>query len=333
MINFFDDNYSDNFESYYFDEKNNNYHLFEEDNEINHQIPNESIKEERAIFDKESGFFNYFEKPSSFFDNIFDINLGNTEPTSKGEQNELLNQKRKREEIKTKSDKELILLKEEKKEENMKENEIGLEEEEEEEDEVESNKQRNKKQNNNKGRRKKDEKYDDEATHDKFKPDNVIRKIKTFIFKYILEKLNNSLIDTFLKFRPIDTHIIKYLKKDFNEKLLGRSICDIYMNSDLNKKQQQKIGSNKILIEKILKENKERNTIKILKLTFNDILNIIRNKDKDYFLGQIREKEKKNKNPRVDEYMPLVEDYLLNYENWFYNKKGRNVKKINQKKL
>ena len=332
MINFFDDNYSDNFESYYFDEKNNNYHFFEEDNEINHQIPNESIKEERAIFDKESGFFNYFEKPSSFFDNIFDINLGNTETTSKGEQNELLNQKRKREEIKTKSDKEIILLKEEKNEENMEENEIALEEEE--EDEVKSNKQRNKKQNNNnKGRRKKDEKYDDEAAHDKFKPDNVIRKIKTFIFKYILEKLNNSLIDTFLKFRPIDTHIIKYLKKDFNEKLLGRSICDIYMNSDLNKKQQQKIGSNKILIEKILKENKERNTIKILKLTFNDILNIIRNKDKDYFLGQIREKEEKNKNPRVDEYMPVVEDYLLNYENWFYNKKARNVKKINQKKL
>ena len=51
-----------------------------------------------------------FFKKLSFFDNIFDINLGNTESTSKGEQNELLNQKRKREEIKTKSDKEIILL-------------------------------------------------------------------------------------------------------------------------------------------------------------------------------------------------------------------------------
>ena len=45
----------------------------------------------------------------------------------------------------------------------------------------------NKKENIKRGRRKKDEEYDNEPEHGKFKEDNIIQKIKTSVFNYILE--------------------------------------------------------------------------------------------------------------------------------------------------
>ena len=161
-----------------------------------------------------------------------------------------------------------------------------------------------------------------------------MRKIKTFTFKYIYNKLNDSLIDTDLKFYSLDANLSENLKKDFNEELLGRTICDIYMNSDSNKRYQTKSYSNKILIEKILMEKTEKKTIEILNLTFHDILKIIREKDREKFLKEIREKEEKNaknKIPCIDEYMRLLDDMLNDYENWFYKKKGRNVNRKNKK--
>ena len=47
----------------------------------------------------------------------------------------------------------------------------------------------------------------------------------------------DSLNDTSLTFCPINADINENLKKDFNVELLGRTICDIYMNSDSNKKE------------------------------------------------------------------------------------------------
>ena len=47
--------------------------------------------------------------------------------------------------------------------------------------------------NSKRGRRKKNVEYDDEPHHDKFTEDNIIQRIKTFIFDYILERLNKSL--------------------------------------------------------------------------------------------------------------------------------------------
>ena len=220
------------------------------------------------------------------------------------------------------------MVQENRNEENIQENVLGLEEE---DDNIEKVKKQNKK---NFGRRKKDENYNNYAEHNKFKEDNIVRKIKTFSFRYILNKLNDSLNDTSLTFCPINADINENLKKDFNEELLGRTICDIYMNSDSNKRYQTKSYSNKILIEKILMEKTEKKTIEILNLTFHDILKIIREKDREKFLKEIREKEEKNaknKIPCIDEYMRLLDDMLNDYENWFYKKKGRNVNRKNKK--
>ena len=334
MINFFYNDYSDDYENFYFGEKRNNLNYFGEDNELDNPIPNEEFREDKPLLYDYSGF----KFTPSLFNNNSNSNRGNnTEPTSEDKQNELLNQKRKREEIIIKKEKkekekenknEIILVQENRNEENLGENILGLEEE---DDNIEKVKKQNKK---NFGRRKKDENYNNDADHNKFKEDNIIRKIKTSSFRYILNKLNDSLNDTSLTFCPINADINENLKKDFNEELLGRTICDIYMNSDSNKRYQTKSYSNKILIEKILMEKTEKKTIEILNLTFHDILKIIREKDREKFLKEIREKEEKNaknKIPCIDEYMRLLDDMLDDYENWFYKKKGRNVNRKNKK--
>jgi len=177
------------------------------------------------------------------------------------------------------------------------------------------------------GRRLKDEVYSTEAKHDKFKDDNIIRKIKTFIFKYILIKLNESLEFTKYKFYPLNAALRKNIKKDFNLKLLDRTIFDLYNTEDLNKTYRNGNDSNKILIKKILDENIEKKTIDILNMKFRDVLNHIREKDLENFLEKIKEKEKKNKGKPIDLYMENVAHLLKDFEKWFERKNGRELGK------
>ena len=182
---------------------------------------------------------------------------------------------------------------------------------------------------NTKGRKKKEITYNEGETHDKFKEDNVIRKIKTFLFQYIFKKLNDSFKDKNCNFYRLNKHLNEEIKKDFNEKLLGRTIYDIYKNPYLNLKGKisYKDKLNSELIDKIYKEKTETETISILEKTFKEILDEIREKDLDNFLEQIREKEIKNGNKDADSYIVKVENVLFRYESWFLVKKGRNQKK------
>jgi hypothetical protein len=186
-----------------------------------------------------------------------------------------------------------------------------------------------------KGRRKKYILYKDEAKHTKFNEDNIMRKIKGFIFRYILDLLNKSLISTKYKFYPLKAELSENLKKDLNEDLLKRKISDIFENTEINKKNFKFENPNKKLIRKILKEEIEPQTIFILNLSFNDILDFIRENDSENFLEKIREKELKNEGDEeyVEEYMKEVSRLLNGYEKWFEKKLSRNSKKrINKKK-
>ena len=185
-----------------------------------------------------------------------------------------------------------------------------------------------------KGRRKDDRIYDEKAKHTKFNEDNIMRKIKTFIFQNIIRLLNNSLIDKKKEFFPIETEISENLKKDLNLQLLNRTIKDIYGNSKLNERHRFRGDANKILINKILEENVELETIKILSMTYGDILNQIREKDNENFLEEIRQKEsrkKKNTPEIINSYLDRLKNVLDNYENWFKFKLGRNTEKRNKK--
>jgi len=182
------------------------------------------------------------------------------------------------------------------------------------------------------GRRLKDEIYNSKAKHDKFSEDNIIIKIKTYIFKYILDLLNESLQYSKFKFYPLNTRLNTNIKKDFNIKLLDRTIYDLYNNEGLNKSYINGNDSNKILIKKLYEENVEKKTLKILKMKFKDVLNYIKEKGMENFLEKIKEKEKKNKGESIDLYMDLVKHLLKEYENWFKVKNGRNPKKQQKNK-
>ena len=69
------------------------------------------------------------------------------------------------------------------------------------------------------GRRLKGETYDNEASHNKYSDDNIITKLKTAIFKYILILLNESLVFTKYKFYPLNVKLNTCLKKEFDVKL------------------------------------------------------------------------------------------------------------------
>ena len=174
------------------------------------------------------------------------------------------------------------------------------------------------------GRRLKNETYENEANHNKNSDDNIIIKLKTAIFKYILNLLNQSLEFTKYKFYPLNVKLSTCLKKEFNMELLERTIYDIYNTEDLNKIYINDNDSNKNLIKKIFEENVEKKAINILKMKYKDVLNHIREKDLENFLKKI---ENKNKEKSDDSFMDNVRHLLLTYEDWFRIKNGRNTKK------
>ena len=192
------------------------------------------------------------------------------------------------------------------------------------------------------GRKPKINKNDKKDKHTKFSDDNIMRKIKTKIFARTLKRLNQSIKFYSGIFLQLTPKMNVNLKKDLNMELLNRTIANIFGNTDLNQRDLSKGLHNKNLIEKIYKENKETETIKILSMTFKDILNEIREKYLDDFLKDIQKKEmdneKKEENENeedlqenidedcsVDKYMNEVKRLLIGYEDWFKNKNGRNV--------
>jgi len=187
------------------------------------------------------------------------------------------------------------------------------------------------------GRRIKGKNYKEDAKHTKMSDDNIIRKIKTSIFDYILKKLNNSIKFKSGKFRSLNKEWKERLKKKEQMELLNKTIFEIYTMTKMNKVGEKK-GNNEKLIEKIYEENKELETISILSKKFQEILNEVREeKTLDSFLEKIKEKEIKNekkyKNKIKDDfdielYMDKIRKLLLGYEEWFQKKKGRNTKKI-----
>ena len=180
---------------------------------------------------------------------------------------------------------------------------------------------------NIRGRRKKNVEYDSKPKHDKFNEDNIMQKIKKSIFYYILDNLNKSLKYEIYKFYPLTKEININLKKDFNEKLLNRTIRDIYMKSDLNKRYININDLNKTLIKKIYAQKIEKDTINILDKKFKEILDYIREKDLDNFLTEFRNREIKNDDKLIDKYMKAVKKMLIKYEFWFKLKLERKSKK------
>ena len=182
--------------------------------------------------------------------------------------------------------------------------------------------------NSKRGRRKKNVEYDDEPHHDKFTEDNIIQRIKTFIFDYILERLNKSLKYESRRFYQLTKTLNSNLKKDFNEELLSKTIYEIYMKSDLCMRFINIPDANRELIKKIYEEKIEIETINILDKKFKEILDYIRKKDLDNFLTNFRLRVMKKDNKLIDLYMKEVRKMLFRCEFYFKKKIGKNMKKV-----
>lgn len=185
------------------------------------------------------------------------------------------------------------------------------------------------------GRRKRNKNYNKKANHTKFSKDNIMRKIKTRLFDEMLKKLNKSIKFGSGKFKSLNKKIRENLKKSLNIILLYKPIKDIFAYTQLNKRNEKIAEYNNELIKKIYDENKEKETINILEMKFQDFLNYIRNNHFEEFLQKIKDKEIKVENRYkneiseefdIDSYIEDVRTSIKEYENWFQKKKGRGEK-------
>ena len=180
----------------------------------------------------------------------------------------------------------------------------------------------------NKGRHKKNDirnDENDENKHDKFSEDNLMRKIKTYIFNTILNVLNKSLKDRSQKFFKLEPKLNESMKKDLNEKLMNQKIKEIYINNEISKRYltETNCNNNINLIKKIYEEKKEIDTIKILETEYIDYVTYLQKYEMGNFLRKIRNKEIKNPDLDVDRYINSLKSMFLNYAKWFNDKKGR----------
>ena len=186
----------------------------------------------------------------------------------------------------------------------------------------------------NKGRHKKNDirnDENDENKHDKFSEDNLMRKIKTYIFNTILNVLNKSLKDRSQKFFKLEPKLNESMKKDLNEKLMNQKIKEIYINNEISKRYltETNCNNNINLIKKIYEEKKEIDTIKILETEYIDYVTYLQKYEMGNFLRKMRNKEIKNPDLDVDRYINSLKSMFLNYAKWFNDKKGRKSKNNN----
>ena len=197
----------------------------------------------------------------------------------------------------------------------------------------------------------KEKKNGNNGKHTKKDKDNQMRKIKSFFGKSIYKYLKSSFIEE-TDLLKLEIDINKNLKRDFNLLLFKRTLKDIYSKSNISYKYKLKnVETNEALINKIYKEKKEIEVIKILNLTYGEIFEIFRqkltlkplsselkskiqginilNKERFYnveiFLKKIREEEKKKGESKkdIEEYIEDIKSLIIGFEDWFSNKIGR----------
>ena len=197
------------------------------------------------------------------------------------------------------------------------------------------------------GRKSEEEKKKgNKGKHTKKDNDNIIRKIKTFFGRHLFKYLKNSFTEK-TDLLKLEADINKKLKKDYNEKLFRTKLIDIFKYTKISSKYKLKnVETNEKLINKVMKDKREAELIKILDLTYLEAFNIFRRtinsklnkkiegtniKDKEKFKDlyefvkniRIREKKKGEKVEVIEEYIDDVKRLVYNFENWFDNKIGR----------
>ena len=182
--------------------------------------------------------------------------------------------------------------------------------------------------------------------HRLYDKDNIIRKIKFYFFHFVFELIHKQLINKDIRLLKISYRAKNDLTYKGNERLLKMKISDILYEQEISPKYRFFTKDyNRKIIDKIYEEKKERNVIKILELTFEELFIIFRRKLNDSEdlkkLEEIKDKIKgldllendkyqdveyyiKNYvgRCREKEYIEKFKDVCLNYEKYFNSKKN-----------
>jgi hypothetical protein len=180
------------------------------------------------------------------------------------------------------------------------------------------------------GRKRREDKG--KGVHSKYKPDNQMRKIKSYYIKYITENVNASLSPEHKKFLKITPDVNEDLNTNYNLDLMKKLIKEIYVENPINKrysKEEIELDYNKDLIEEIYRKNEETKAIRILNMTYIEYLDFMRKNDIDKFKHDLIKKEIKNGETEKEaiKYVDDLVDLLMDYEGWFERKTPRTPRK------
>ena len=156
--------------------------------------------------------------------------------------------------------------------------------------------------------------------HSKSRKDNIMRKIKPAIYKYIHKKLNNSVPKKF-KFLRIIPVINQNLKIDYNQTLWKTKIWEIYANNPIstkyqnNKNYQQLKKKNRENIDYIFSnQDKGQSAYDILNSTYGQMADDFAKNGLSDFKNVLEIKEKDNENN--GEYIEKVINLTKNMNSW-----------------
>ena len=114
-----------------------------------------------------------------------------------------------------------------------------------------------------------------------FSLDNIIRKINSCFFRFMIDFINKHLIKKSFHFKLVKPRYKLYTKKEI-ERLWKMKISDIIYEKEISLKYiRLDKNHNKNIIDKIYKEKEEISAIKILELTFEELFIIFRRKLND----------------------------------------------------
>jgi hypothetical protein len=185
------------------------------------------------------------------------------------------------------------------------------------------------------GRKKIDDNEASQGRHKKDCPDNIVKKIKAFLFTSVIEYVENYInsqnIIEKIKLQKLDYKYVNNLKKEDNVKLLNEPLKNIV---SLESSSRYTKGSDKYWNKKMIKKilDKEKNNEKInslLNMRFSiwiDIFTCRQKWENNIQFDKINNYLEKIQDENDSQYFSKFIFYLFNYQLWFLHKKGRKPK-------
>ena len=180
------------------------------------------------------------------------------------------------------------------------------------------------------GRKRREDKG--KGVHSKYKPDNQMRKIKSYFNKYTIDNINSSLSPEHKKFLRITPKVNENLNTKYNLDLNKKKIKDIYAENPINGRYSKEgidKNYNKVIVKEIYETKVETQAMKILNMTYIEYLDFMRKNDIYKFRHDLIKKEIKNGETENEaiKYVDDLVDLLMDYEGWFERKTPRTPRK------